>query len=402
MKKNAFTDRRRYDDAMSGASVIALWIRLALWLTLLALLCVSAGAQVPAISKLTYGSGLPDQFGASVALSGNTLVVGANTTNSGAGAVYVYSLSGSVWNYVTTLTANDSQPGDNFGSSIAVSSNTIVIGANGNSHTGAVYIFTLTGTPSTWTQTAKLVAPDGQPGDSLGAVSISGSTLVVGAGNRNNTTGAAYVWTGSGRNWTFRTELTANDAQQGDQFGGTVGVSGNTIVCGAFRKNSYTGAVYVFSPVGNSWAQKQKLVASDGQHNGLFGRAVALSGSYLVVGAGGTNAGEAYVFQLSLGVWHQIEAIIPADALPGYNFGTSVAISGTTIAVGAVQGGQAGIVGSGAVYLYTIGSLGVVKLMAFDGIPGDGLGYSVALSGKIVASGAVGADGCVGAVYASP
>jgi hypothetical protein len=151
-----------------------------------------------------------------------------------------------------------------FGTRVAVSGATAVIGAPGNtignnSLQGAAYVFTCSGIPCTWTQQQELTASDGASRDEFGTrVAVSGNTVIIG---NNSSQGAAYVFTCSGtpctwkvrRWWPFRTRkqqqqvLTAADGARGDEFGYSVAVSGNTAIIGAAYKNSYQGAAYVFN-----------------------------------------------------------------------------------------------------------------------------------------------------------
>jgi hypothetical protein len=166
------------------------------------------------------------------------------------------------WIRQQKLTAADGAPSDVFGYSVAVSGNTAIIGAAGktignNTGQGAVYVFTCSGTPCTWTQQQELTAADGASRDEFGTrVAVSGNTVIIG---NNSSQGAAYVFTCTGapcswrvrRWWPFRTrkqqqKLIAADGAHGDEFGYSVAVSGNTAVIGAAYKNSYQGAAYVF------------------------------------------------------------------------------------------------------------------------------------------------------------
>ena len=195
-----------------------------------------------------------DVFGYSVAVSAQTAIVGAAGktigNHSGQGAAYVFTCSGTpcTWTQQQELTAIDGGRGDVFGYSVAVSGNTVIIGAIGqNSPRGAAYVFTCSGNPCTWTQQQELTATDGASRDEFGTrVAVSGNTIVIG---NNSSQGAAYVFTCSGIpcTWTPQQELTAADGARGDEFGYSVAVSGKTTLIGAAYKNSYQGAAYVFN-----------------------------------------------------------------------------------------------------------------------------------------------------------
>ena len=163
-------------------------------------------------------------FGEEVALSGNTLVA-AGSVSSSLGAVYVFTGSGASWSLKATLT--DGAAGDNFGASLAISGNTVVVGASGTASTpGTAYVYTEPGTgwANMSSPTAKLTASDGAAGDNFGtSVAISGNTVVIGASGTASTPGAAYVYTEPATGWTSMNqtaELTASDGAAGDSFGG--------------------------------------------------------------------------------------------------------------------------------------------------------------------------------------
>ena len=213
-----------------------------------------------------------DGFG-NVAVSGDTAVVGAVGAGGGiADAVYVFERDqGGLdnWGEVKKLTASDAETGDLFGVSVAVSGDTAVVGAvgatplgearrreaEGRSEAGAAYVFQRNqGGPGNWGEVKKLTASDAQAGDLFGEnVAVSGDTAVVGAnGNFFSDPGAAYVYQrdqGGANNWGEVKKLTASDAQDFDEFGESVAVSGDTAVVGAFFEDAGgedAGAAYVF------------------------------------------------------------------------------------------------------------------------------------------------------------
>ncbi|MBG79845.1 MAG: hypothetical protein CMJ39_03930, partial [Phycisphaerae bacterium] len=158
----------------------------------------------------TDGSGY-DFFGSSVAIDGDICVIGASGTNSYTGSAYVFTNPGGTWSQAAELTATDGASYDFFGSSVAIDGDTCVIGASGtNSNTGSAYIFTNTG--GTWSQVAELTASDGASYDFFGdRVAIDGDTCVIGASGTNSFTGSAYVFTNTGGTWSQVAELTASD-----------------------------------------------------------------------------------------------------------------------------------------------------------------------------------------------
>jgi hypothetical protein len=241
-------------------------------------------------AKLTASDGAwGDQFGRSVAASGDTVVVG------GYGSAYVFRHDGSEWVEEAKLTVNAGW----FGDPVAVSGDTAVVGGGGY---GSAYVFRYDG--SEWVEEAKLTASDGAWGDQFGrSVAVSSDTAVIGADrdgvfddSRPNS-GAAYVFRYDGSDWVEEVKLTASDAAHVGQFGYSVAVSGDTAVVGAH------GSAYVFGYDGSDWVEELKLEASGAAVADLFGHSVAVSGDTAVVGAqndddNGWMAGSAYVFQL--------------------------------------------------------------------------------------------------------
>ena len=447
-----------------------------------------------------------DSFGWAVAVSGDTVVVGApvedsNSTgvnsapNDGlvldAGAVYVFVRTGGTWTqqaYLKPASVGTTQSGDQFGLSVAVSGDTIVVGAptedsattgvnstpiEGSVNSGAAYVFTRSGV--TWTQQAYLKPASvgtTQAGDLFGwTVAVSGDTVVVGARGEDSSTtginsapnesaldsGAAYVFVRSGITWTQQAYLkpaSVGATQAGDNFGFSVAVSGNTAVVGARLEDSSTtginstpiegsinsGAAYVFTRSGVTWTQQAYLKpASVGttQASDLFGTSVAVSGDTVVVGALGEDSsttgvnsapnetdaesGAAYVFTRSGVTWTQQAYLKPASVgltQAGDFFGSSVAVLGDTVVVGAYfeDSSTTGINSipnelagdSGAAYVFTRSgvtwtqqaylkpaSVGTTQVS-------DRFGFAVGVSGDTVVVGAIWEDSSTTVVNSTP
>ena len=307
-----------------------------------------------------------DRFGDSVGISGDTVVVGAYGDDDGgsySGSAYVFTRSGGVWTQQAKLTASDADDNDYFGDSVAISGDTAVVGASGDYGGGSLYVFTRL--DGVWTQQAKLTALDAAPQDEFGtSVAISGDTIVVGsllddAANRDS--GSSYVFTRLDGVWTQQAKLTASDAARNDRFGNSVAIFEDTVVVGAYRDNaasSNSGSAYVFTRSDGVWTQQAKLTASDAAANDTFGNSVSVSGDTIVVGAvldddAGESSGSAYVFTRSDGVWTQQAKLTAPNAAVGDEFGTSVAVSGDTAVVGAIRS-DIGSRDSGSAYIYRI------------------------------------------------
>jgi hypothetical protein len=359
----------------------------------------AAGSAVQQ-AKLTASDGAPDDgFGVSVAISGSTAVVGASFKNSQTGAAYVFVRSGTAWSQQAKLTASDGFSFDRFGTSVAISGPTVVVGAFGhNNQTGAAYVFVRSGTA--WSQQAELTAADAQRFDNFGdSVAISGLTVVVGAEAKHDFIGAAYVFVRSGTAWHQQRKLTASDGKRGS-FGDSVAISRSTVVVGAEAKNSNTGAAYVFVRSGTAWHRQARLTAADPAKDSDFGISVAVCGPAVVVGAthiSSTATGAAYIFVRSGTAWsQQAKLTAPGPATIDF-FGNSVAILGSTAVVGAP-----GQTSPGAAYVFVRSGTAwhqQAKLTASDGASGDFFGGSVAISRSTALVGAPNNNSATGAAY---
>jgi hypothetical protein len=375
---------------------------------ILLLIAMPAWAVTPVEEvKLLADDGAPnDFFGFSVALSGDTAVIGATKVDDDIrgvdmGAAYVFTRSGNSWHQQAKLTADDGAAKDEFGGKVALSVDTAVIGAifqdDKGDNSGSAYVFTRSGT--TWSQQVKLTAADGAEGDAFGqSIALSGDTVVIGAphdDDKGNDAGSVYVFTRSGTTWSQQVKLTAADGAAGDVFGISIAFSGDTIVIGADlndEKALNAGAVYVFTRSGSSWSQQAKLTAADGAETDIFGVRVALSGDTILISARrddddvmGIDAGSAYVFTRTGTTWQQQVKLTASDGAADDRFGRSVALVGDTAVIGAMFQDDKGD-NSGSAYMFTRSGNSwhqQVKLTAADGAEGDVFGWSVALSADI-------------------
>ncbi len=263
-------------------------------------------------AELTPSNGvINDGFGTSVAIDGSTVVVGAPHRNNFEGAVYLFSEPVGGWADATQtaeLTASDGEAYDNLGFSVAVSGRTVIAGAEGDDEKrGAVdvYIEPAGGWVDA-TQTAQLTASGARARDELGvSVGMYGSEIVGGAAGQDGGRGAAYVFIEPAGGWktsdVFAAELTVSNGQPGDELGNGVAVYRNTVVAGAPFGNSSEGAAYVFTEPAGGWASTEEptaeLTASNGKAGDEFGYTVA-DGGPIVVGAIAAHEelGSAYVF----------------------------------------------------------------------------------------------------------
>ncbi|MFH1811008.1 MAG: hypothetical protein ABIJ09_19865 [Pseudomonadota bacterium] len=377
----------------------------------------SGSAALAEAATLHSGDGITgDDFGRSVALDGDTALIGAQNVDNGTtinvGAAYVYVRTVSGWAEQAKLSVGspDQQAEERFGYSVALQGDRAVVGAYRADATGmqqgpgAVYVFTRNG--SSWTQSAKLVALDRANIDQFGvAVALDGDTIVVGANNEeansstNSNRGAAYVFVFNGSTWEEQTKLVATDFAANHLFGSAVAISGDTVVIGAptdIAVLALTGSAYVFSRTGTTWSQQGKLTPADGTADDEFGAAVAVAGDTAVIGArrhdhGTTDAGGAYVFTRSASTWtFRVELQASARSASDF-FGSAVALQDGAVAIGAYGVDSSTLLTAGAAYLFEGAAASwslVDKLVATAPDGNELLGWSVALRDRAVLVGA--------------
>jgi len=320
--------------------------------------------------KLTADDGAAnDWFGQSVALNGDTAVIGASQyLNFGNGAAYVFARSNGTWSQVQKLAASDGVGRDQFGISVAVDGNTALVGAFGASfYAGAAYVFANDG--GTWSETQKLTADDAATNSDFGvAVALQGATALVGAYGDASYQGAGYVFTNDGGTWTQAQKLTADDGADNAHLGITVALDGDTALLGAegatVGDNTHQGAAYVFNRSGSVWTQAQKLTSDDGVAWDYFGRSVSVRNGAAIVGAYGPNAqqGAAYFFAKTNNTWSQTQELIASDGAQGDQYGIMVALDGSTALVGADGASSF----RGAAYFYAVPVDDTVFANGFD------------------------------------
>ena len=365
------------------------------------------------------------QFGISVAIDGDTAVVGADRVNDKKGSAYIYTRDSSgEWTQATKL--DGEATGDQFAWSVAVDGDTVVVGAHAYDvsdgtdtlpNSGAVYVFTKpTGGWAAWND----LSPTEKDGLTVkltptvpeayaffgGSVALDANTLAIGSrlydAGGYFSAGAAYVFTQTNGVWGQAAKLTASDASALAYFGYSVAVDDDTVLVGAF--GSYTGlgrtgygSAYVFNKPPGGWTdgnETTKLTASDRQPSDYFGISVALDGDTAVIGArlhndpkAGAGSGAAYIFTRESGVWGEKAKLTASDGAAGDNFGVSVDVNVDTVVVGSWQDDDNGRE-SGSAYVFTKPDLGwagtfeTLKLTAPDGAANDRFGWSVAVEGK--------------------
>lgn len=379
------------------------------------------------LAKLTASDGTEDSFGVIVAISGNTVVVGAPLAKIGAnsmqGAAYIFVKPASGWKNMTQvakLTASDGAAVDEFGYSVAINGNTVIVGApqavrNGGDVAGAAYVFVKP--KSGWTdmtETAEFTGSDEGAGSFFGgAVAISGNTaLAAGVNNGGNGDGAEYIFVKPAGGWESGTEtaqLTASNAGLG-----RAAISGDTVVAGAPALDQWRGAAYVFVKPAGGWqtmTETATLTDANAKIADDLGWSVAISGSTVLVGAiqgikGGYDCncgpGKVYVFVKPATGWKtgtKYTAKLTAAGTPaGFNLGYSVSLDGNTAAVGSWPAHYGSKVTEGLAYVFTkpVGGWKTTSnpnatLSPSDAVSDDDFGISVSISGNTIVSGANGA-----------
>ena len=331
-----------------------------------------AGAAWPQRQQLVAGdpSSSSDGFGYSISASGDTLLVGAFRDNTAAGpqtgAAYIFVRDGSSWRLQQKLLAPGAAPGDAFGVSVALDGDTAVIGAwladtPAGIDAGAAYVFVRTG--NVWTSQQKLTPPDGAIHDHFGvSVAVSGDTVVVGAPGHatasGSDAGSAYVFVRSGTVWTQQWRLEASNGAMFDDFGGSVTVAGDTAAVGAdlhdTPSGTNSGTVYVFARSGTVWTEQVRLLPSNAGPSDRSGASVSLDADTIVAGAigGGGGRGAAHVWVRTGPTWTFQQELLAADGSAVDWFGRYVSVRGDAIVVGAPNDDPSGIDQAGSAYVF--------------------------------------------------
>jgi hypothetical protein len=407
---------------------------------------VSSSSQPYAqVNKLVASDRINNvEFGRAVSISNNYAVVGTQLEDKDpegknpkpdAGAAYIYERgSDNKWKEVQKIVAADRAPGANFGWSVGISGNTIVVGAiyerfdatgrNESTSEGAAYVFER-GSDGVWKQTQKLLSSDRSGYNYFGtSVGIDGNIIVVGAsGHSRDSTerqegyvgdaGAVFVFEKRGNNWRRTYKLLASDREHGGSMGNSVAISGNFVIAGAWAHDygikgetrmEACGAAYIWERMEDGkWTKAQKLVASDGTPYDEFGFSVAIDGDNAVVGARNVTlkrddennngySGEAYIFSRNEnGEWKEVEAIMPKERKSGDLVGASVGLSGNYVIIGSPRGdGKKPYIG--AIYIYWKNPQGkwvhTQKINAADEGTYANFGHAIAIHKGFIISGA--------------
>lgn len=401
-------------------------------MTALALLFLPFTASAQSI--LGNGSSAYDFFGASVSGFANYAVVGAygaDTNGSDAGLAYIYQYSSTGWDAMAQLPngtdefAVDSKiqsyfsRDDRFGRSVAMYGNVVVVGApfddpDGVDNAGSAYVFERDGTA--WHLRARLTASDKQINSEFGATAaIDGSWILIGAPSNDAGTsgltnsGAVYAFEMPNSGWTDMVEtqkVTAPDAQEYASFGASVSISGDLAVIGAPDSNTFTGEAYIYNRDANgNWSRTKTFYGET--VNDRFGTSVAVSGSWVTVGAplydsatNGDNIGAVYVYTDSGGSWAQSALVESPDLEKGFGF--SASLNNDVAVFGSYDSfNETGFGHFGNAHIYSTGNWTTPVAYVGEGT-GAGYGYSVNVSDYFILAGDREADLRQGAVFVEP
>jgi hypothetical protein len=394
----------------------------------------AAAGRISQLAELTASDGQAGYFlGTSVSVSGNVAVVGAPYATVGSnvlqGAAYIFVKPNTGWTNMTQtakLTASDGQTFYRFGTTVAISGDTVVVGESvGLGYTLEVYVFVKpAGGWTDMTETAKLTSSDNNSEFGY-SVAIGGNTVAVGAGGAGccEVPGSIYLFVRPSSGWTSTTQtakLTLLDDEEPDELGASVSVSGDVVVGGAPGWNEGQGAVYIFMKPAGGWVdttQTAELLASDGVRGDQLGWSVSLSGSTLVGGAPDATVGfnelqgAAYVFVEPTKAWtdgYETAKLTVSGGEPAEQAGYAVSIAGGTVVVGAPNATVGSNQGQGATYVFLKPAGGwrsmtqITTVTASDGAAGDIFGTSVSAGGSALLIGAPhqnGNDTEAGAAY---
>jgi len=277
----------------------------------------NAGTWTEQQKLLNSNGQVNDLFGLSVSISGDTVVVSAEGEDDGgsqSGAAFIYVRNGITWTEQQKLLPSDNRTNTYFGHSVAISGDTVVIGKYLDSaiafQAGSAYVFVRNPITGVWTEQQKLVAADAltSNGGHFGSsIAISNDTVIIGAPldypDLDAVIGSAYVYLRSGVLWAEQQKLRASDRILGEVFGFSVSVSNDTAVVGGIgyiSSNNYNGASHIFTRSSATWSE-QNITASDGAINDQYGCSVSVSGDNIIVGAryddnSGTDSGSVYAY----------------------------------------------------------------------------------------------------------
>jgi choice-of-anchor B domain-containing protein len=365
----------------------------------------AAASSADAQSMRSATQAAQQGFGASVAVSGGNLFVGEAANQATPGMVYAYERDASgAWSEMAALTSPDAVDGDGFGGTLAVDGSTLVTAStSADEGTGAVYVYTSEG--GSWTFAQKLSASDGVAGDQFGvSVDLSGDQLLVGAWAASDTAGAVYTFArDASGSWAETGKLSGSDAGTKDRFGVVLTVDGDLALVSATRAEEQMGAVYAFGLVDGAWTAIGQLEPRGLEKGDRFGSSLLINGDNVYASTERVNRFVGAVFAFTRddddGDWNEIAGLQPFDAAQQTRFGVALAATDGELWVGAI--GTHSFAGS--VYRFEADGQGgwasADKLAASDLQARDVFGAAFDIEGDLAAVSAVNSDFGLGSVY---
>jgi hypothetical protein len=370
---------------------------------------LAAHCAAHAETKLIASTVAPyDISGFAVGVSHNIAVLGAPLDDTpqhpgdATGSAAVFRFNGIEWVQEKTLLSPTPHANDRFGGAVSIDGDLIAVSSlfsdTAATDAGAVHLFRFNG--AQWVFETTLLAPDASAFDQFGwSICVDGDRVVVGArwdDDRGLDAGAAYVFHREGGVWTVEAKLTADDGGPYDHFGAAVALSGDHVIIGAPQDDPFgwgAGSAYAFSLSDGAWFQHEKLRPADSASSAEFGTSVDIDGDMTIIGAwgddqNGWDAGAAYVFQRDegLGGWLESTKLLASGGVGGDLFGCAVSIEGDNILVGAPNAGSHG---AAVRYHRQVASWNEMEVLTAtaDGAP-LGFGYSVSLDDTAYLAGA--------------
>jgi len=348
-----------------------------------------------------------DQFGRSVDISGNYMIIGApedDDLGNRSGSAYIFKWESTAWVQDAKLLAPDGLGNEQFGYAVSISSDYALIGAFRNkehgNQAGAAYIWHRNG--NNWQYMQKLTPSIPEPNSEFGnSVDINGNIAVIGAHRSQhlgNMTGAAYVFRRNGSTWNEEAKIVEDSLSPSAFFGCDAYIGGITLIVGAY-KDGNSGAAYYYNYDGSNWILKQKLTPDDPIDNAAFGCSISSWSPWILIGANGADGsapdtGAAYVFHLDCGVISQTTKLSPEPPVPDQSFGWDVSINDGYAIVGAPYFSNDTVQMTGKIYVYTLDEMNWLprlSLVASDSNQSAFLGFSVATQSDEAIVGAFGA-----------
>jgi hypothetical protein len=351
----------------------------------------------------TNGSTL-DGFGRAIAVSPAHLLIGANA-NDLMGSVFAYQKVAGEWTLQQVFAGDDTANGDFFAFDLALDGTTLAVTAFQHdalgTNSGAAYVFDFI--DGDWTQTAKLLAPDGLAFDRFGrTVAIDGDVIVVGASSTDDlggSSGSAYVFRKVADTWTFEQELHASTGDANDQFGWDAHVDGGTVLVSAIE-DEVAGALFEFTWNGSTWTETERIAPPVGASGDWFGWEFDVEDGRLLVGTPNhLGTGAVWSFEEAGSTWISTQKLVGSSAASNDSFGWSLSASGPRVLIGAPgtpgMPTSPGGLGDGVLYTFHHNGVEWVEVqrcfseeISTTGFPPPQLGMACALLGKTAFGGA--------------